>query len=189
VFRLHARLACAAGLAICVDHAGWTQETPADRAPYTLASGFPTVKEPAAAVYTAALRAALVRETGRDRRSQAEPDADGELIHVVMSADTVMTETGIAPDTPMAMEVVPERNTSLVSSRAASRAVWVRHDPSRREPQLRGTEFFGVAVGAFRKDQLCAGCYVVLYRINRSGGNKRLVAAWAVIPENAGTWK
>ncbi len=137
------------------------QSTP--RAPYTLASGFPTAKGPAAVVYD-------------------PPESGDGLVHIVMSADAVLAETRIDAGTPIEMEIVGRRDTRLVGSPAASRAVWVKHDPERREPQLQGTEFYGVAVGAFRRDQLCGGCFVVLYRLNRGEGHKRLIAAWAVIP-------
>ena len=152
--------------------------------PYTLASGFPTAKGPAAVVYTPDVR----RNSGEPREDvQSESDAD--FIHVVMSADTVMRETRIDAATPMRMEVVQKLETRLVGSSAASSAVWVKHVPARREPQLLGTEFCGVAVGAFRRNQLCGGCYVVLFRLVKAGGNKRLVAAWAVIPEGASDWR
>jgi len=193
------RCVVAGGLALCVPppvlpyHAGQnasTQATP--QSPYILASGFPNAREPAAVAYTPALRRAIASEdTRRDggSRTEARSESNSEFIHIVMSADTVMSETRIAPETPMAMEVVPDRDTRLVGSPRASGAVWVRHDPARRERQILGTEFHGVAIGAFRRDQLCSGCYVVLYRMNRSEDHKRLVAAWAVIPEDVAGWR
>jgi hypothetical protein len=166
-----------------IPHVGASLQSKA-RTPYTLASGFPTAKGPAAVVYTPALR----RDSDESRGDvQSEPDPD--LMHAVMSADAVLAETRIDPGTPIAMEIVASRDTRLVGSSAASRAVWVKHDPARREPQLQGTEFFGVAVGAFRRDQLCSGCYLVLYRLNRAEGHKRLVAAWAVVPDGADGWR
>jgi hypothetical protein len=88
------------------------------------------------------------------------------------------------------MEIIQNRDTRLVGSAAASRAVWVRHDPARRDPKLVGTEFYGVAVGGFRRNQFVQRlCDVVLHRLNKVDGNKRLVAVWAVIPEGASAWR
>ena len=177
---MHYRVSIAVGIcAVAFTPTQHVPNTPA--APYSLASAFPDATQPAAAVYTPAVRSARQAETG------SEPESD--FVHIVMSADAVMLETRIEAATPMRMEVVPKLETRLVGSSAGSSAVWVKHDPARREPQLPGTEFCGVAVGAFRKNQLCGGCYVVLFRLDKAGGNKRLVAAWAVIPEGASDWR
>jgi hypothetical protein len=167
-----------------------------DVAPYALKSIFPRAKEPAAVVYTPFVRiASKARRAFAAGRPYAPHDVDAEaaaaLVHVVMSADALIPVKGLTPSDPIAMAVVKAADQRLLHTGEADMARLVFEQPERVEPKLRRSGSHGVVVGAFEPTQLCAGCYVVGFRMRiEPDGHREILSVWArVTADDVRSWR
>jgi hypothetical protein len=165
-------------------------------APYALKSIFPRAQEPAAVVYTPFVRiAAKAKERSGVGQPYRADDVDAEtaadLIHVVMSADALIATEGLTENDPLAMAVVKAADQRLLRTGDADMARWVREQPARVEPNLSRSRFHGVVIGAFERGQLCAGCYVVGFRMRiEPNGHREVVSVWARISaDDVRSWR
>jgi hypothetical protein len=168
----------------------------AEPEPYKLRSIFPTNTHPAALVYTPYVR--IGRASSEARRlgkpfdvEDIGPDDSSPLLHVVMSADTVPPAGIVTENDAVHMEVIKKPLQRFLGSPESSKAAWVRHESKRPIAALPGSSHMGVVVGAFSREQLCADCYVVAYRMHRTPeGHKEIVASWAVIKKaDVDSWR
>jgi hypothetical protein len=80
------------------------------------------------------------------------------------------------------MAIVPKNDFRLLPADADQTARAIIHDPAHQEPALPSSRHYGTVIGTFDRSQMCADCFVVLYRIDlRKPSGRTVNAAWARI--------
>jgi hypothetical protein len=105
---------------------------------------------------------------------------------------TKMTRAiAFAINDPVGMAVVRAADHRLLRTGEADPARWVREQRERVEQRLSQSRSHGVVIGAFERAQLCAGCYVVGFRVRiEPNGHREVVPVWARISaEDVRSWR
>lgn len=165
--------------------------------PHELASSFQQRKDPAALVYPAEVFCSLDRYA----QSMAEEATAGagqsaslcsDLVFIVMAAEgKIDRHAERSEHSRVQMGIVSRTDFRLLPVQSTGRPLWQTYAPDATEPRLPGSKHAGVVVGAFKREQLCADCFVVTYRdFSTTPGRRSIRAEWArITAADTGKWR